>query len=132
VKAFVVSDYLLSLKLVGGYNVCNRHNLLFVNGKEILWNVLKGRGDRGHRLTHTEEGMFAEEPRGPGGGPQQGAAQLAWADPRQPSRSGSLWEPGGDPCPWISAPLTGWRPLLYMTSGAGSYGPSALMWLGGR
>lgn len=35
------SSHLLSLELVGSYNVCNRHHLFFVDRKEILWNVLK-------------------------------------------------------------------------------------------
>lgn len=59
-ESLVVSDYLLGLKLVGGYNVCNRHNLLFINRKEILWHVLKGKGTKEHRLTHTEEEMEPE------------------------------------------------------------------------
>lgn len=40
-KAFAVSSYLLGLKLVRGYNVCNRHDLFFVHRKEVLWNVLQ-------------------------------------------------------------------------------------------
>lgn len=37
------SNYLLSFELVGSYNVCNGHNLLFVNRKEVLGDVLKER-----------------------------------------------------------------------------------------
>lgn len=36
-----IYSHLLGLELVGSYDVCDRHNLFFVNRKEILWNVLK-------------------------------------------------------------------------------------------
>lgn len=35
------SNDLLSLKLVGGDDVCNRHDLLSVNWKEVLRDVLR-------------------------------------------------------------------------------------------
>lgn len=36
-------SYLLRLKLVGGYDVCHGHDLLSVNWKEVLGDVLWGR-----------------------------------------------------------------------------------------
>ena len=44
------SNDLLSLKLVGGDDVCNGHDLLSVNRKEVLGDVLREK-DR-NRLTH--------------------------------------------------------------------------------
>lgn len=90
-RALTGLNDLLSLELVGGYDVCNWHDLLFVNRKEVLWDVLKKRR-QGHRLTHTEEekelGHSQSEPLGKTG-------TREWAAGADPKGSKGSWGRAG-------------------------------------
>jgi hypothetical protein len=62
-------SYLLGLKLVGSYDVCQRHHFVPVHWKEVLWNVLKSTGDRkgGSLTTKTgQQRTLSLKPWGPG------------------------------------------------------------------